>query len=725
MVPEHSHILQICDYINSHQLTPKKFFHAFLQNNDLNAIDRRKKWYGKGLPSTMDLLKVFVEVLTKKEEGKKMWHEFVLEHAIEIVKQQQPKSGYYPQGSFLSSAAATASFFSEESKQSYNDQYIVKSMPFLHNLVLGALSTSVSNNDPIPTEADETLVAAQAQDDQQGLDLEEIAYGSPPTPQLRATSRFQCISKMVCGMVAFTRNRRHNGMQLRNGIQLLACGVTERVNQYLMYHGLSCSRRTAMAAINTLSSEAEMKLKDLFRNAFRKFPIAPIICIDNLDIEERVHTHSTGHRNHTFHGKWGYVHLPSDDLLNSLDMDEINLTTFHSALKKIPSFQVDPYMFMPTLESEVSYKAVWKSQIAHVLSQYLASPSDPSQAININPPEVDPISSTPPKIHMLKLMEAPENSSEGIGHVLDSVAEQAGLSPEEFFSKMLLFDGDLATCRNFNSLKFLCNPSEYPRHSLQNVSFQLGASHTLWNIAQCIFKTHFGNPESSLDTGAWRVLHALGVPHERAMPKKKDYTLMLKYIERVHEATILYCLKVVMKTDLDPVMAFDGKNPKPTIPTAKYNQIIEDVYARFCTGEARATAYERSSPKLNNLLLRLHEFSTVVEADRAMKAGDIGRLMNVWKMWAVMSQSLKGLRNYSLYLPRLIVFLNEILPGSLGKLFRHSLLFSPSGRPNHFVSKDFYLEIQNYWLKFVFNNSGIGTDVDRLKDTYSLNIHLG
>ncbi|POW07303.1 hypothetical protein PSTT_08357 [Puccinia striiformis] len=78
--------------------------------------------------------------------------------------------------------------------------------------------------------------------------------------------------------------------------------------------------------------------------------------------------------------------------------------------------------------------------------------------------------------------------------------------------------------------------------------------------------------------------------------------------------------------------------------TPEWNRIIEEFYNRFCTAEARAKADELStpsepdelpeaSPRLNNTLLRLHEFSTVVEANRAMKAGDIGRLMIVWKMW--------------------------------------------------------------------------------------------
>jgi hypothetical protein len=194
---------------------------------------------------------------------------------------------------------------------------------------------------------------------------------------------------------------------------------------------------------------------------------------------------------------------------------------------------------------------------------------------------------------------------------------------------------------------------------------------------------------------------------------------------------MIITFRVVMKTESVPLAEFNEKNPKPVIPTAKWNGYIAKFYERYCTGDARAKAYEDAtsdppiaSPRLSNLLLRLQDFSTVVEANRAMKAGDVGRMLNMWKMWSVMSQGLKGLNSYSSYLPRSVLLLTELLPESFAKLFRHSLLFSPSGRDDHYLSKDGYLEIQNYWLKHVYNSSGQGTQIDRLKDTFSLNIHL-
>ncbi|PLW32104.1 hypothetical protein PCANC_22793 [Puccinia coronata f. sp. avenae] len=37
---------------------------------------------------------------------------------------------------------------------------------------------------------------------------------------------------------------------------------------------------------------------------------------------------------------------------------------------------------------------------------------------------------------------------------------------------------------------------------------------------------------------------------------------------------------------------------------------------------------------------------------------------------------------------------------------------------------DQFLEVQNYWLKHFFNSSGTGTEIDRLKDVFSINIPI-
>ncbi|KAH9446839.1 hypothetical protein Pst134EA_028825 [Puccinia striiformis f. sp. tritici] len=172
---------------------------------------------------------------------------------------------------------------------------------------------------------------------------------------------------------------------------------------------------------------------------------------------------------------------------------------------------------------------------------------------------------------------------------------------------------------------------------------------------------------------------------------------------------------------------------KVTLPSQKLKDVVDKCYARFFSPAAfdalnddsddsdasedsqsstrnsshgssnsgSSEVYQKPAPPvlaLKNLLLRLRDFASIVECDRAMRAGDIGRVINMWNRWAVMANGMTGLRNYAIHLPRMVLLLTKVLPEGLATVLRHSLLVCPSGRPNHFVGKDFYLENQNFWL---------------------------
>jgi hypothetical protein len=85
-------------------------------------------------------------------------------------------------------------------------------------------------------------------------------------------------------------------------------------------------------------------------------------------------------------------------------------------------------------------------------------------------------------------------------------------------------------------------PAELAEDSLHNAIFQLGASHTMWNVASAIFTHHIGNPKDMTNAGAWQYLESLGFPSEKAI-QKKNFTLMINQMERVFEATLYYCLR--------------------------------------------------------------------------------------------------------------------------------------------------------------------------------------
>ncbi|POW11554.1 hypothetical protein PSHT_08425 [Puccinia striiformis] len=692
-------VKHICEELTRVGMTLKEFIMGLLTKSDSDLKYRYRTWSTYyGWTSTVELVEAIGRKFDRSQKSADRWAQFILAEAINISRRQSPPRGAYPFGAWQSACTVLPEFFSEAAKQERTTRLTTMDTPFLYKFLLGTMDSDFQAEDLSPTsdeldtsfapdgtapsstvdEAETRLLATlpgqlppQSESgrlpgatpvsrepvpgslDASMADYEGFAYTSGIDLTEGKQARYRQISAVVCSMVTFARNRRHNGMQLTNAIQFDACGISETVNQHLHYIGLTSSRKTAVQALRSLSRANQAAVVE--ESAVTK-PFAPLLCIDNLDMEERIQMSSVGNQTRMFHGTWGYLHIPSEALWCTLNPDELSLEAYHAALKNI----------------------------AQVMLKYVATPSDRKKTIPLDPLSVEPISHEAPNIRMLKLMEESDNSAEGIGQVMESLQRQSGLEPEEFFGRLQLIEGDLGTSQIFNA---------------QFEPFACPVNITRWTTLAC---------------GGY--LDALGIQPEKVI-QKKDFTKMIVHMEQVHEATLWQCLRTVMNIENNVV-----EEQLPVIPTEQWNDIIHKCYNRFCSPDALINAH--SDPRLNNLLVRMQDFSTVIEANRAMKAGDVGRLINIWKMWTFMTQSLPGLTHYSAYLPRLVLLITQILPPSLGKLIRHTLLVSPSGRPGHFVAKDFFLENYNYWLKHFYTRGGMGTQIERLKTLYSSNIPL-
>ncbi|POW01076.1 hypothetical protein PSHT_12688 [Puccinia striiformis] len=623
-------IIYICDVIQHLGLNPKSFITSFLEINNPDLKSRRGYWgISRGWPSTFELLGAIQGQFMRNAPGALKWSEY--------IQDQNPTSGIHPNGSYISSAAITPEVFNSDSKERHYEKLTTLEMPFLYQMLMRMLSNGSHPEDATEEELHPPVVLGQQAPievlEEDLMEREGFEYARSKNTTSSRHSRYKRIAFSVCGMLSFAKNRRHNVLQVENSIRFLACGMSERVNEYLHHLGLTSSRQTAIDSLRTLSAYAESNLRKV---------------------------------------------MALEALLESLDLSEITLQSYNQALQTVRTMNITPRDFLPDRATEDHYVQVWKSQLATVMKKYIAIPATTEGAHPTQPPPLEVLSHAAPDFHMLKLMDEADNSAEGIGQVMESIRRQTGLTPAEFVGRLQPMEGDLGTCQNFHSMRALRAPNNRPEENMNNITFQLGASHTLWNIGQTIFTKHFGDSNNGENMGAWRTLNALGTPPNKVL-QKKDFTGMIRHLERVHEATLFHCLRVIMKIEGQPI-----RDTLPTIPTSRWNQVIDDCYLKYCSPAARRQAYEKcrvdksmqrrkldeteldevkkrhKQSKLSNLLVRLHEFSTVVEANRAMKQGDIGRLINIWRMWSVMSQSLPGLTHYATYLPRLVLLLTKM-----------------------------------------------------------------
>ncbi|POW07744.1 hypothetical protein PSHT_09822 [Puccinia striiformis] len=652
-------LISICKFIGSTGLDPKRFIFDFMSSSSADIASRRRL-YGThtGWKSTEKMLK----------SVKKL--------AIDIVKHEEPPRGTYPGGLYINSSKIDSSFFTDEERVSRN-QALTDGMPFLYRLLQAKLGANCEPDvieyakdhhkdlasDDEEDEAEitppaldaEALQALESQTTETGQgkepfnltesdinQYEGVFLAKSPNPAIRKRLRMETMARTICAMVAFGVNRRNNAFQLSNSLVFIASGVTERVNRYLNYIGLTSSRKTAHLALKTLGKEAENCIIERFSLDDPNSP-APLICFDNLDFQQKVHMKSVGHQSTMFHGTWGFIHSTPSLILRELDPAELTTEALNKALHEASKLVITPETFAPTSASVLHFEATLKSQITKVILEYVAVASDDRLKLEPNPPPVEPLDPITPDIPIP------------------------------------------------------------------------GAAHTLWNMSQAIFLAHWGNEKLASDTGAWRFLDALGIKGDKPVTKK-DFNLMLSHIEKIHEATLVYFVLSVMNKAQEPLA-----QERRCMSSEAINHLVQKTFHCFCSGGARRAAAAAGSVSHLNTLLHVRDFATILEANRAMKAGDPGRLMYMWERWAVMGQALPNLPHYSRHLPKLILMIKTVLPKCLATVVKSSLLISPTGRSDHFVATDFFLEVQNYWLKYFYNHSGIGTN-ERLKDVFSINI---
>jgi hypothetical protein len=121
-------------------------------------------------------------------------------------------------------------------------------------------------------------------------------------------------------MVAFGSNQRNNTLQLSNSVCLVACGVLEQVHAYWHWISLASLRKTSQKALESLGRHAKKVIVQKVESASI---LRPLLCIDNLDFEETIHTKSLEKASHMFHGTWGYLHKINPKLLKKFDPSNV------------------------------------------------------------------------------------------------------------------------------------------------------------------------------------------------------------------------------------------------------------------------------------------------------------------------------------------------------------------------------------------------------------------
>ncbi|KAH9809152.1 hypothetical protein DFH28DRAFT_906325 [Melampsora americana] len=244
-------VVEVCKILHQKGITPKEFMNCSFAADNGELRYRRRIWgTDEGWPSSVEVMLSMRQAVCEQKGGDQLWNDFILDEAKRIVTSQEPPQGTAPHGSYYSSGDITSDFFLEENTTT-REIALQSSIPFLYDLISAKILSSIVKDDKEELEliTPNPTANTQPSDSNEGMSpcdddgelLEGITETKPKTHRDLKILQSTAVPTMICSMVAFVCNRRSNGMQIHNAMTFLACGASERLNEFLHFHGLSAS----------------------------------------------------------------------------------------------------------------------------------------------------------------------------------------------------------------------------------------------------------------------------------------------------------------------------------------------------------------------------------------------------------------------------------------------------------------------------------------------------
>ncbi|KAJ3858146.1 hypothetical protein EV359DRAFT_69240, partial [Lentinula novae-zelandiae] len=214
---------------------------------------------------------------------------------------------------------------------------------------------------------------------------------------------------------------------------------------------------------------------------------------------------------------------------------------------------------------------------------------------------------------------------------------------------------------------------------------------------------HWGQPESKNPGGLWwennilnRKKMTAGWQSKKAAPWKPSHELLqISILAHIKDGFRIFCGQEKLE------------DWAASVSLSEFSHVADLVYRNLFTTRAYDQAKEKTyndTIYLNNLLQN-RDTLFYIEVCHAIKAGDIGRVVNVSRMWMVMMRSKKTMPKYADVIFETLGRLSTYSE-TLRKFFLHNWLVNVSGTVNGWKEVDLLQEHQNFWAKAVYSAKG-------------------
>ncbi|KAJ6577766.1 hypothetical protein B0H19DRAFT_1337487 [Mycena capillaripes] len=496
----------------------------------------------------------------------------------------------------------------------------------------------------------------------------------------------------ICALISVLRSQKANNFQLVIGLFLLGSGASKREMEVLAHAGLSVSYTSIISHVKKLSKEGLENIREVCRTCMVQ------IVWDNLNIAFKVSAERLKAKSHFDSGTTSTV-IPVFDpstgahaLHGSLPLD-----MKPPRERTLPVLDWSSEDVLPSPESAVQLSRSCLWQLKRMALEHIPGVTDELKKSLGECPEVNQIPLHQNLQYPLPALKEDESTLEGTFTVYTKNLHHMGMGDEELEVHGLMFDdGDLLT----DSLK--------EKHESdcgnEGVCPPMGPFHGQMAGCRLTINEHWGTPNSLWPGGLWwehnkllkRKPMTAGWGGKKATEWKPAHELIhISLPAHIVDGFRIYCGRESLSEW--------AKSATVTEFDAVTKTVFDKLFLTAAVNDIRAR--KKHDITLENAILYNRDALFYIELTRAIKMGDIGRVLNILAIWMVMMRSPKTMPRYADAIFETLVRINKF-PPKLRELYLANWLVNLTGKLLGFKPVDLLQEHQNFWAKIIYNAKG-------------------
>ncbi|KAF8145481.1 hypothetical protein K438DRAFT_2097724 [Mycena galopus ATCC 62051] len=507
----------------------------------------------------------------------------------------------------------------------------------------------------------------------------------------------------VCAMMSILRSQKANNFQAVISLFLLGSGASKREIEVFAHAGISLSYKSVMNYLAALSLEGILQFQAVWRACMCS------IVWDNLNIAFQVESQRLDNKNH-FDNRTTATLIPIYNPFTNearTPRGTLPFTMKPPRTSTLPTYSWTAADTLPSASDAEKTEQCLLWQLKSIALDYI--PELGHLKSSFGPcPEIDQIKLHKTEQFPLPAMHEDESTLEGTITVINKIFAQLGTSSTDLENHGIVFaNGDLLTDNLVNTVEGSHRNEPGINESMQPLVRRLGIFHAKMAGNRLVVNEHWGKPNATIPGGlCWEHTQLLqrkpisaGWKSKKAAPWKPCHELLqISSAGHVRDAFRIHCGEASL-TEWAGRVTFDEFE-------AIASKVYNSLYTTAAYDEACARKEAQRDAVFENSVLYNRDSLLYILLVSSIKAGDIGRVILVFRIWAVMMRSPKTMPKYA---DAFFETLNHIKTYDpvLQYFFLHNWLVNITGLANRFKEVDLLQEHQNFWAKIVYKAKGV------------------